>query len=585
MARRTITRRAMMRMAGTGALGLSAIALWGCTRESDSGGAATTSSQGEAPGGEHPMLESLRGEFPLGAVRNLPGWQQGRKYGGVHRFATTTPLTWDPTGPSVIPIGHHMNGIVAYRMGDHAANNKFEMDPDLATSWEQPDPLTFTFRLDPRAKFHNLPPVNGRALVAEDVVYAVDVYKQAPQQAPLFSDVARVEAVDQHTVKFTMSAPAAYFLRSLTAPMAMIFAREQHQSADGLKRQPIGTGPYILTEMRDNVGMKAVRNPEYFKQIDGKQAPFVDALEAIVYGDTAANKAAWRAKQHASYSPWSVQELRDLQKTNPDSVVMFMPPAPGGQITMAMRLDKPPFQDARVRQALSLSIDRNTINASVWEGMCSWANGADWSFFGKEWPWTPSELSAMSDIIGYDPQRAKQLLTAAGYENGFEFDLPIQWPSGPWNNTYTVIADQWKKALNVTARISTPAIAEWTQLFYGKRYNDAIATWFNGPGQDPDNYTYEPLHSASPKNYYFVNDPSIDELLDKQRRQLNVEERQATLLEVMKRDYDNAYRVWSLTPHKFLVRHPEVYDMHDELYAWVPGAWAARGVERVWYNQ
>ena len=247
MSHRTISRRALMKATGTGALGLSAAALWACSGDSGSRRSAPAS-QAEAPAGEHPLLEGLRKEFPLGAARNLPGWQKGRKHGGTHRFASATPLTWDPTGPSVVPLGHHMNGIVAFRMGDHAANNKFELDPDLATAWEQPDPLTLIFRLDRRAKFHNLPPVNGRPLVAEDIVYAVNVYKSAPQQAPLFSEVTHVEATDDHTVRFKMAAPAAYFLRSLTAPMAMIFAREQRQSAEGLKRQPIGTGPFILTE-------------------------------------------------------------------------------------------------------------------------------------------------------------------------------------------------------------------------------------------------------------------------------------------------------------------------------------------------
>src|SRR5204862_2961258 len=119
------------------------------------------------------------------------------------------------------------------------------------------DKTTLTFKLTPGVKWQDVEPVKGRAFTAEDVKYAVEVYQKAPVQSTIYRDVDHVEVPDANTVVFKMKQPAAYFLRVLMQPMNLIFSREQHQSPDGLKGKPIGTGAFIYDSGQDRVGWQA----------------------------------------------------------------------------------------------------------------------------------------------------------------------------------------------------------------------------------------------------------------------------------------------------------------------------------------
>lgn len=168
-----------------------------------------------------------------------------------------------------------------------------------AASWEQPTETTYIFRLEPAAKWHNIPPVNGRALTAEDVVYSMNRQVDLKVSAGLLAGMSRVTAVDARTVRLELSAPDADFLLGMMLPNNKIVAREVVEQRGDLKTGPyIGLGAWIFKEFVPNNSLKLVRNPDYFRKDSfGSQLPYADNLDLIRIADQSLAQAAFRTGQ------------------------------------------------------------------------------------------------------------------------------------------------------------------------------------------------------------------------------------------------------------------------------------------------
>ncbi|MGD9892641.1 MAG: ABC transporter substrate-binding protein, partial [Dehalococcoidia bacterium] len=477
-----------------------------------------------------------------------------------------------------------------FEMGDLSENpNLLKLRPDLAQSWEQADPQTFTFKLDPTAKWQNVAPVNGRAFTSEDVKYAVEVYQKAPVQSVIFRDVTSIETPDANTVVFKFQRPAAYFLNTIAQPMVLLFSREQHQTADGLKSGPIGTGAFIYEEGQDRVGWRARKNPDYFKKdpFTGKQLPYVDRIETQYFVDTNASLAAFRDKQIDVYSPTTIKHLwMDVLKTHPEVITQITTPAPSAQPYFAWRIDKAPFNDVRVRRALSLAVNREDILYGPFDGLAGYGYTQDPAFFGQEWPWTAEQVGPYAK---FDVGEAKKLLQAAGFNDGVGRRIEVfhYHPSLAIAADVTaLVADMWKKNLGIdVVETVPPDSATWQQKFFNVQYDDVIMAWFAGPSFDPDAYSYDALNSKSPKNYFKVNDPELDRLTEAQQVELDVTKRQQLIKDIMARDLDQAYRLFTLNGYKIQVRHPYVYNATDQVHAWGPYGWGSKVDEMIWLDK
>jgi peptide/nickel transport system substrate-binding protein len=596
--RRGLGRRALLRRAalGSGALAVGyALACSGSEekQETSTGGSSAAgggSTSKSAPLTGRETVEELRERFHGRELKALPGQQNGPKYGGVYRRRSNLPITWDFTAPQGALLASYAffhNALITFAAGDFVPNhNQWTIEGDMAQKWEQPDGTTFTFKLQPNIKWQNLPPVNGRAFTSEDAKYVLDVYKKAPAQAPIFQHVDRVETPDKDTVTIKMVQPTAYFLLQQLQPFALYFSREQHQSADGLKTGPIGTGAFIFEQGQQNVGFTAKKNPDYFKKDarTGKQLPYVDRVESKFFPDFATALAAFRDEQTDEYYLQSPREIRDLLKTNPNSVIQITTPPPSYQPHVAMRLDKPPFNDVRVRRAMSMALDRDAIIDGVTDGFAGYGYAQDWTYFGQEWPWTQKDVG---DFNKFNLAEAKKLMEAAGYSNGFgrtiKFALPTT-PSGLYYDTFVLMADQWRQ-LGIQTEIWAPSdVAQVYNQYYGGNFDDLVGTGVIGPGIDPDAFAYEPIHSKSPKNYYLIKDAQMDTWAEAQRVEMDTEQRKKILRQIMDRDIDQMYRIWGITPYRIRMRHPYAFNITDEIGAWEPG-WGSRGVELVWMNK
>lgn len=597
-----ISRRNVLRGVAVSGLGLAAAATLGCGEEEQRArtpsGATGTAPAVQTTGTATPSmtrhntgytadqlkamsLEERREAFHAKYLKEL--WQGKQpKYGGVYKVAdvTTNVTTWDvtkPAGAATLALQTpYWNQLLSYEIGDLYENTNFHiLELDLAESYEQPDDLTYVFKIPKGVKYHDLPPANGRELTAEDVRYVLETYSKAPAQSATYADVDVIEAVDATTIRLKMKMPASYFLISLTEPFHNIFPPEQHESGT-LDKGPVGTGAFILESYDGEIGATARKNPNYFKtdRHTKMKLPYIDRVEALIFRDPARKIAAFRTGQvdRVRLSPF--EEWFDLTKTNPEAVYNIIAPPPSAQTHIGMQLGKEPFNDVRVRRALSLALDRDAM-IGLLSDMGEYAFGLTWDYFGYEWGWPKDQLGQWSV---YSPDRAKQLMQEAGYGSGVSGIELIS--RTPVPAIVLAAVDMWK-AIGVNVEVRTMEQGEFFELWYNAKYKDMAAHGLIGPSAEPDFYVFHATHSTSPKNYYTIKDAKNDELAEKQRRILDVEERKKVLREWMTYQLDQMYRIWLVVQYGMSARQPNVYNATDQLNAFEPG-WGAKVRELVW---
>src|SRR5688500_8274465 len=193
------------------------------------------------------------------------------------RGGTLTIRTWDPPHfdhilahayKTHVVISFTHSRLLRHRAGPNVKPGSFQIEGDLAESWQQTSDTTYVFKLRRGVRFHAKPPVNGRELTAEDVKYTFErMLTETGSNASMYRSIAKIEAVDRYTVRFTLSEPFAWFLEMVASPMAGgIIARECVEKFGDLKKPEavIGTGPWMLESYRPNVAMTLVRHPGYF---------------------------------------------------------------------------------------------------------------------------------------------------------------------------------------------------------------------------------------------------------------------------------------------------------------------------------
>src|SRR5262249_27282982 len=154
-----------------------------------------------------------------------------------------------------------------------------------------------------------------------------------------------------------------FFAHNLAEPVAVVFPREVLEEDGDLKKRLIGTGPYLLKEHTRKVRVVLARNPDYWD----KGRPYVDEYTILSAPDAATRLAAFRSGQTDMLWLASLSEVETVRKTNPAAVVQEIKNvlAPFG---LALAQDKPPFNDLRVRRAISMAIDRQKQVDTVFEG-------------------------------------------------------------------------------------------------------------------------------------------------------------------------------------------------------------------------
>ena len=491
-------RRAVLRGGALGLGGLAAAALIGCGGDDDEdepaatdGTAATATAAGTAVAGTGPgmLIQEEGAPFPY-QDPEPPGEP---KPGGHFTFSTTYDVSIfdpvkSPAGGTIQATNMGYNRLIGFVNGVYMDPFKLELKPELAASWERsPDGLSYTFHMTPGVKWQNLDPVNGRDFVAEDVKFAYENYQAGGQGSINFANVASIEASDPATLLITMSKPVADFINPLAGRYITIFPHELVDDGS-IERRIVGTGPMIMKEAVQASHIKYEKNPDYFRR-----QVLLDAAEHRIIPDAAARLAAFRAGQtETGYTVvTSLSETRSLLDSNPD-VKVQLGVVTSSTTTFAMNLTLPKFQDPRVRQAISLAIDRPSLISIIYEGLGKILPSLPWTFVFDQEP-TEAELGP---YMKYDPAEAQRLLSAAGAE-GLQINS-IYFAYGAYNS-------------------------QWT----GSTLEEASTSAWQTLGYDADNFFNLQVRTGSPANRWRINDPKMDEWADAQQIELDPEARRA----------------------------------------------------------
>jgi len=510
---RKISRRRAIAVTGSTALGAAFLtACGGGSSDSGSSGGSTTTKQ-TGPLGQAATQGKRGGKLVWQSYGDPGGGLELMKIRnqGVHQMAG---LTHD--------------GLLEFKNGTpEVPGDDQSVQPNLAAAFPEqaPDKVTYTFKLRP-AKFHN-----GRAVTSEDVKYSFDRYANGADSA-WKADWAwydKAETPDAQTVVIKAKFPYADLQASLAQYRGNVILAKEHEESAEHEKKLMGSGPFTFVDYSAPNSASYKRNPEYHRQ----PFPYFDEVLRIGARDDEKMIADFSAKNtHVTY--WLDPEATTrLKKARPDAQIWSY--VSRGSNTFYVRTDKAPFNDERVRQALSMAINRkayvDAINAGEGEPDQALSWSGSYYNFRK-----PKDLGAAAKFWNFDVAEAKKLLAASGASLPLKFELPHWDPTvigQKFVDGVTLIEAQWKqsgiadvtdKNLTFGQAASTVSIGNYDTIYWGP----------NTTSSNPDvgfqvrNKYYSPpegIKAAPTLNLGWINDRQLSDLAEKQLGILDRNER------------------------------------------------------------
>jgi peptide/nickel transport system substrate-binding protein len=405
---------------------------------------------------------------------------------------------------------HLYNKLIALNLADGLKT----IVPDVAEKWDvAPDGLAYTFKLRSGVTFHD-----GTPLTSADVVATYNRMIFPPQGIvsllkDRFAAVAKVEAMDPLTVKFTMQQPSPIFLLVLTDTTQAIYAKKTLDANNNdLRKVQVapGTGPFMFKEYKEAEKWTFVKNPNYWN----KDLPYLDSVELI-------HAAAWSDRGTAVLTgqadmSWNVsKETWDEGAKKPDTTKTNRL-GNFGAYQVIINTKQKPFDDPRVRRAINLALNKQgLIEAFKTQEQIDVSR---WVPHGGEFA-TPREMIAT--LPGYRPDKtqdvadAKKLLADAGFPNGIQGVELLSASVPPHAEVMSpAIQDQLKRALNIDVKIRVAERSLLVEDQKAGRFTLVLDTP-GGPIADfsPIGNTY--FKTGGSQNYGGYSNPKFDDLLKK----------------------------------------------------------------------
>lgn len=387
--------------------------------------------------------------------------------------------------------------------------------PGLAESWEiSDDGLTYTFKLREGVTFHD-----GTTMDAEDVKFSLDrinAEDSANAQKALYSAISEVNVIDPQTVEVKLSEPNGNMLFNLAWGDAVIVAPE---SIENIKQTPIGTGAFKFDDWSQGDRITLSRYEDYWGE-----APALEAATFKFISDPTAAFAAVMAEDVDVFAGFPAPE--NIPQFEADPRFQVLVGSTEGETILAINNQKPPFDNAKVRQAVTHAIDRQAIIDGAMFGLGT-PIGTHFAPHNPDYV----DLTGMSE---HDPEKARELLAEAGFEDGFETTLHLPPPSYARRGG-EIIAAQLAE-VGITAEITNVEWAQWLEtVFKGKDFGLTIVS--HTEPMDIGIY-------ANPEYYFQYDNPEFQSLIAEFNKTAAPEERSAMLEKAQRmiaEDYVNGY--------------------------------------------
>src|SRR5213594_786841 len=478
--------------------------------------------------------------------------QEKPRYGGELIFPVPSePPSYDAhreqTFGVIHPVAPHYNGLLQVDPTDPSGTKPA---PDLAESWTMSkDGLVYTFKLRKGVKFHD-----GSEMTSKDVKASYDRIIFPPpgivsDRKGQYEVVEVVEAPDPYTVRFRLKWPAASFLASIASPWNWIY------KADLLAKDPhwyethvMGTGPFLFVEHVKGSHWVGKKNPNYWD----KGKPYLDGYRALFIKSTGAQVAAVRGERaHIQFRSFSPPERDQLVQALGNKIAVQESPWDCLNF-VSMHHEKKPFDDKRVRRALTLALDRYQGSQAL-SKIAIVKEVAGVQVPGTPYATPPAELEKLAGY-GRDTTKnraeARRLLKEASVADGFSLVFKNRGIPHPYEPLGIWLIAQWKQiGLNVRQEI-IEASAYHPML---KRGDFEVAMDFQcGFIVEPD-LDLPRFISTSDANYGRHKDTVIDDLMHRQGRATDLEERKKILRQLEKRLLDEeAHVIYTLQWHRII---------------------------------
>ncbi|MFV0298637.1 MAG: ABC transporter substrate-binding protein [Hyphomicrobiaceae bacterium] len=386
--------------------------------------------------------------------------------------------------------------------------------PELATEWAWDDSRTkLTFKLRTGVKWHD-----GKPFTAKDVKCTFDLLQGKSKdrlrknpRAIWYHNLKEVKINGDTEVTFTLGRPQPAFLMLLAAGFTPMYPC--HVSAQVMRTNPIGTGPFKFVEFKRNEYIKFTKNKDYWK----KGLPYLDGHEWRVVTNRSTRILAFSNGDFDITFPTDVTVplMKDVKNRAPDAVCDMT--STGVSTNLIVNRDEAPFNDAKIREAMALALDRQSFIDILTEGKAQ-IGGAMMPPPDGRWGLGAAELK---DQPGYGPDiegnraKARKIMEGLGYSQTNPLKVKISTRNiAVYRDPAVILIDQLKK-IHIAGELDVVDTSIWHAKVARKDY--AIGLNLTGVGvDDPDVNYYENYKCGSQRNYTKYCNPELEKLFDKQ---------------------------------------------------------------------
>ena len=518
----------------------------------------------------------------LAVIMLLGGWaaptalaQEKPQYGGQLRVAIagdppSLDMHQEQTFMVTIPLSPVYNTLVMFDPHGYP-----KVIGDIAKSWTiSDDRMTYTFTLHQGVKFHD-----GSELTSADVKASWDKIVSPPEGvvSPRKSEyefIKSIEAPDPYTVIFRLHYPAASFLAGISHPANFIYAKKYlDQDPNWYKQNTMGSGPFKLKDYVRGSSLELERNPNYWK----KGLPYMDGIKYYMIKDDGARAKSIRSdRTDVEFRGFAPVEAENIKNQLGDKAVVAHPGQPV-HWGITFNVDKKPFDDERVRKALSLAIDRYDMAKTIGPltGLDTVGGPQPPGSLGAFTPEELQQLPGFSKDHDASLKEAKRLLTEAGYPNGFKAVLTNRSVKLPYIDLGVYLISAWKK-IGVEAEHKVEESATWSKTRLTRDFELLVDPFGFAAAADPDEVMSKFL-SNSPENWGRYKDPVIDDFFEKQKVERDEQKRAQLVKDMQKRIIEKTWMSMGLWWTRVEVRSAKIRNYDPQ-----PSHWLNRRLEDVW---
>ena len=456
-------------------------------------------------------------------LANSSETESSAKRDNIFRLNFSDPPTFDP---ALVTDTTSASIIVEIFSGLVTLNKDLEIIPDLAESWDiSDDGKKYTFNLRKGIKFSNGDPVKASdfkwaierasnpdtgSLNAE--VYLGDIVgvKEVIESGGSLKEVSGLKAIDDNTLEITIDEPKTYFLAKLTYPTAFVLSKDyiEKQGEDWIDN-PVGTGPFILSEYQIGQTLKLKKNDNYWAEkakVDGIIMNLAGGVSMAMYENDEIDITGVGLADLERVKDPNDSLSKDLVNVPPQFSLNYI----------GFNVNMPPFDDVNFRKALSYAVDKEIIAEKIYSGLTK----PSYSIIPPGFPGYSPSIKG----IEFNEELAKEYLAKSKYSDPStrpRIIVTIPGTGGSPGLDTEVISDMWKETLGIEVEIQQVEWATYLQDMNRKRLQLWAGSGWQADYADPQDFIDVLFYSKSDVNHGNYSNPEVDKLILEARTEVD----------------------------------------------------------------